>query len=170
MAKRIITKILAPLSSFLAIPFMKEILIFLFSASPFLESRGGLLAASILHMNPVESFIICMLGNILPIPLILIFFDKVIEWMRKGKRLNKIAKRVDKKVEKNKPKIEKYGYIGLIFFVAIPIPGTGAWTACLVASALKLDKKRSFAYTALGVLLASILMMYLTFGLIARFV
>ena len=170
MAKRIISKILAPLSSFLAIPFMKEILIFLFSASPLLESRGGLLAASILHMDPVESFIICMLGNILPIPLILIFFDKVIEWMRKGKRLNKIAKRIDKKVEKNKPKIEKYGYIGLIFFVAIPIPGTGAWTACLVASALKLEKRKSFAYTALGVLLASILMMYLTFGLIARFV
>lgn len=170
MAKKIVAKILAPLSSFLAIPFMKEILIFLFSASPLLESRGGLLAASILHMDPVESFIICMLGNILPIPLILIFFDKVIDWMRKGKRLNKVALRVDKKVEKNKPTIEKYGYIGLIFFVAIPIPGTGAWTACLVASALKLEKKKSFAYTALGVLLASILMMYLTFGLIARFV
>ena len=170
MAKKIVAKILAPLSSFLAIPFMKEILIFLFSASPLLESRGGLLAASILHMNPVESFIICMLGNILPIPLILIFFDKVIDWMRKGKRLNKVALKVDKKVEKNKPTIEKYGYVGLIFFVAIPIPGTGAWTACLVASALKLEKKKSFAYTALGVLLASILMMYLTFGLIARFV
>ena len=170
MAKKIVAKILAPLSSFLAIPFMKEILIFLFSASPLLESRGGLLAASILHMDPVESFIICMLGNILPIPLILIFFDKVIDWMRKGKRLNKVALKVDKKVEKNKPTIEKYGYVGLIFFVAIPIPGTGAWTACLVASALKLEKKKSFAYTALGVLLASILMMYLTFGLIARFV
>ena len=142
----------------------------IFSESPLLESRGGLLAASILHMDPVESFIICMLGNILPIPLILIFFDKVIDWMRKGKRLNKVALKVDKKVEKNKPTIEKYGYVGLIFFVAIPIPGTGAWTACLVASALKLEKKKSFAYTALGVLLASILMMYLTFGLIARFV
>ena len=169
MAKRIVTKILAPLSSFLAIPFMKEILIFLFSASPFMESRGGLIAASILHMDPVESFIICMLGNILPIPLILIFFDKVLDWMRKG-RLKKLAKRVDKKVDKNKPKIEKYGYVGLIFFVAIPIPGTGAWTACLVASALKLGKKKSFLYTALGVLMASVIMMYLTFGLLARYV
>ena len=169
MAKRIVTKILAPLSSFLAIPFMKEILIFLFSASPFMESRGGLIAASILHMDPVESFIICMLGNILPIPLILLFFDKVLDWMRKG-RLKKFARRLDKKVEKNRTKVDKYGYVGLLFFVAIPMPGTGAWTACLVASALKLEKKKSFLYTALGVLMASVIMMYLTFGLLSRYV
>ena len=170
MAKRIVTKILAMLSSFLAIPFMKELLIFLFSASPLLESRGGLLAASILHMNPVESFIICMIGNILPIPLILLLFDKIIEWLRKGKKLNKIAKKIDKKVEKNRSTVDKYGYFGLILFVAIPIPGTGAWTGCLVASALKLDKKKSFLYITFGVLLASILMMYLTFGLLSRFI
>lgn len=170
MAKKIVTKILASLSSFLAIPFMKEVSIFLFSASPFLESRGGLLAASILHMDPLESFIICMFGNILPIPLILLLFDKVIEWLRKGKRLNKIAKKIDKKVEKNRAKVDKYGYLGLILFVAIPMPGTGAWTGCLVASALKLDKKKSFIYISTGVLLASILMMYLTFGLLARFI
>ena len=170
MAKKMITKLLASLSSLLAIPFMKEVLIFLFSASSFLESRGGLLAASILHMDPLESFVICMLGNILPIPLILILFDKVIEWLRKGKRLNKIAKKIDKKVEKNRAKVDKYGYLGLILFVAIPMPGTGAWTGCLVASALKLDKKKSFIYIATGVLLASILMMYLTFGLLARFI
>ena len=170
MARRIVSNILASLSSFLAIPFMKEILIFLFSASPFLESRGGLLAASILHMDPVESFIICMLGNILPLPLILLLFDKVLDWLRKGKRLNKIAKRIDKKVEKNRPTVEKYGYLGLILFVAIPMPGTGGWTGCLVASALKLDKKKSFGYISLGILLASIIMMYLTFGVLARFV
>ena len=169
MAKRIVTKILAPLSSFLAIPFMKELLIVILSMSPFMESRGGLIAASILHMDPVESFIICMLGNILPIPLILLFFDKVLDWMRKG-RLKKFARRLDKKVEKNRTKVDKYGYVGLLFFVAIPMPGTGAWTACLVASALKLEKKKSFLYTALGVLMASVIMMYLTFGLIARFV
>ena len=169
MAKRIVTKILAPLSSFLAIPFMKELLIFILSMSPFMESRGGLIAASILHMDPVESFIICMLGNILPIPLILLFFDKVLDWMRKG-RLKKFARRLDKKVEKNRTKVDKYGYVGLLFFVAIPMPGTGAWTACLVASALKLEKKKSFLYTALGVLMASVIMMYLTFGLLARYV
>ena len=170
MAKRILTKILASLSSFLAIPFMKEMLIFLFSASPFLESRGGLLAASILHMDPVKSFIICMLGNILPLPLILMLFDRVLDWLRKGKRLKKLAKRIDKKVEKNRPTVEKYGYLGLILFVAIPMPGTGGWTGCLVASALKLDKKKSFGYISLGILLASIIMMYLTFGVLARFV
>ena len=169
MAKRIVTKILAPPSSFLAIPFMKELLIFILSMSPFMESRGGLIAASILHMDPVESFIICMLGNILPIPLILLFFDKVLDWMRKG-RLKKFARRLDKKVEKNRTKVDKYGYVGLLFFVAIPMPGTGAWTACLVASALKLEKKKSFLYTALGVLMASVIMMYLTFGLLARYV
>lgn len=169
MAKKIVSDLLAALSSFLAIPLMKEILIFLFSASPLLESRGGLLAASLLHMNPIESFIICMAGNILPIPLILLFFDKILDWMRKG-RLKRFALKLDKKVEKNRHTIDKYGYLGLILFVAIPVPGTGAWTGCLVASALKLDKKKSFLYTALGVLCASILMMYLTFGLLSRFI
>ena len=170
MAKRIVTSIVGSLSSFLAIPFMKELLIFILSMSPVLELRGGLIAASILHMDPIVSLMLCVIGNILPIPLILLFFDKIIEWMRKGKRLNKIAKKVDKKVEKNRPKIEKYGYLGLVFFVAIPLPGTGAWTACLVASALKLGKKKSFLYTAIGTVIAGIITFALTFGILARYV
>ncbi len=95
MAKRFVTKILASLSTFLAIPLMKEILIFVLSMSPILELRGGLIAASLLHMNPIESYIICVIGNILPIPLILLFFDRVLEWMRKGKKLKKIAKKIE---------------------------------------------------------------------------
>ena len=170
MAKRIVTSLVGSLSSFLAIPFMKELLIFILSMSPVLELRGGLIAASILHMDPIVSLMLCVIGNILPIPLILLFFDKIIEWMRKGKRLNKIAKKVDKKVEKNRPKIEKYGYLGLVFFVAIPLPGTGAWTACLVASALKLGKKKSFLYTAIGTVIAGIITFALTFGILARYV
>ena len=170
MAKKIITDILASLSAFLAIPLMKELLIFMLSMSPILELRGGLIAASILHMDPVKSYFICVMGNILPIPLILLFFDKVLNWMRKGKRLNKIAKKVDKKVEKNRPKIEKYGYLGLILFVAIPLPGTGAWTACLVASALKLGRKKSSIYVAIGTAIAGLITVFVTFGILSRFV
>ncbi len=170
MAKRFVTKILASLSTFLAIPLMKEILIFVLSMSPILELRGGLIAASLLHMNPIESYIICVIGNILPIPLILLFFDRVLEWMRKGKKLKKIAKKIDKKVEKNRPKIEKYGYLGLVFFVAIPLPGTGAWTACLVAAALKLGRKKSCLYTAIGTMIAGLITVLVTFGILARYV
>ena len=90
--------------------------------------------------------------------------------MRKSKIkvFNKFALWLDKKVEKNKAKIEKYGYWGLILFVGIPLPGTGAWTGCLIASVLEMNKKKSLIAAILGVFMASIIMMILSFGVISN--
>ena len=86
--------------------------------------------------------------------------------MDENKEKIKISDWLDKKVEKNREKIEKFGFWGLVLFVGIPLPGTGAWTGCLVASALEMDKKKSFLATMIGVAMASIIMMILSFGIL----
>lgn len=146
--------------------FGKELIVFIISLMPILELRGGLIAAALLDLNPVTSYIISIIGNVLPVPFILWFINSILEWMRKSKKFNKIAKWLDKKVEKNKDKIEKFGFWGLVLFVGIPLPGTGAWTGCLVAAVLEMDRKKSFFAAMIGILIASIIMMVLSFGLL----
>lgn len=172
MAEKIVNGIVWSLGSLVTIPFMKEIIVFIISLCPILELRGGLIAASLLNMDPVISYIICMIGNILPIPFILWLINKILNWMRNSKRkkIKGIAKWLDKKVDKHKGQIEKYGYWGLVLFVGIPLPGTGAWTGCLIAAVLEMDKKKSFLAALLGVFIASIIMMLLSFGLLSNII
>ena len=148
------------------IPIFKLLIVFLISLMPILELRGGLIAAALLDLNPISSYIISIIGNILPVPFILWFINSILEWMRNSKRFKKVAKWLDKKVKKNKDSIEKYGFWGLVLFVGIPLPGTGAWTGCLIASVLEMDRKKSFLAAAIGIVMASIIMMILSFGLL----
>lgn len=144
----------------------KRLLVFIISLMPILELRGGILAAELLGLDPVSSYIISVVGNIIPIPFILWFIGSILECMRKSKHFSGVAGWLDKKVEKNRSKIEKFGFWGLVLFVGIPLPGTGAWTGCLVASVLEMDKKKSFIAALIGVVMASIIMMVLSFGLL----
>ena len=150
----------------------REILVFIISVLQILELRGGLLAASLLEVDPLVAYIISIIGNILPVPFILFFIKRIIDWLRKSKVnfFKKIAKFLDEKVEKNKEKIEKYGYLGLILFVGVPLPGTGAWTGCLLAAVLNMDRKKSFACVVCGVLMASIIMMVLSYGIVGKLI
>lgn len=166
MVESIVGFILGLFGSFLKIPFGKEIAVFIISLMPILELRGGLIAAALLNMNPIESYIISMIGNIIPVPFILWLINKILDWMRNSKHLSKVAKWLDKKLNKHKGQIEKYGYLGLILFVGIPLPGTGAWTGCLVAAGLNMNRKKAFIATLIGILMASIIMMILSFGLL----
>ena len=170
MVEKIVGWILGISGGLMALPFGKELLVFIISIMPVLELRGGLIAAALLKMNPVESYIISILGNILPVPFILWFMNSILDWMRKTKLLAKFAKWLDKKVEKHRPQIEKYGFWGLVLFVGIPLPGTGAWTGCLVASVLDMDRKKSFLAAMLGIFMASIIMMIVSFGLLKNIV
>ena len=90
--------------------------------------------------------------------------------MRNSKKLKKVANWLDKKVNKKKGQIEKFGYLGLALFVGIPLPGTGAWTGSLIASVLEMDKKKSFLAIFAGVIMASIIMMIVSFGLVSNIV
>ena len=166
MVEKIVGGIVGLFGGLTAIPFGKEILVFIISLMPILELRGGLIAAALIDLNPISSYIVSIIGNIIPVPFILWFMNSILEWMRNSKRFKKVAKWLDKKVEKNKDKIEKFGFWGLVLFVGIPLPGTGAWTGCLVASVLEMDRKKSILAAALGILMASIIMMILSFGLL----
>ena len=170
MVEKIVAFILSLFSSLKVIPFGKELIVFIISLMPILELRGGLLAASLLNLNPIESYIIAVIGNIIPIPFILWFINSILSWMRKRKKLNKIVKWLDKKIMKHKDQIEKYGFWGLVLFVGIPLPGTGAWTGCLIAAVLEMDRKKSFIAALLGVLMASIIMMLISFGFLKIFI
>lgn len=170
MVEKIVAFILSLFSSLKVIPFGKELIVFIISLMPILELRGGLLAASLLNLNPLESYIIAVVGNIIPIPFILWFINNILNWMRKKKKLEKIVKWLDKKIIKHKDQIEKYGFWGLVLFVGIPLPGTGAWTGCLIAAVLEMDRKKSFIAALIGVLIASIIMMLISFGFLKIFI
>ena len=150
----------------------KEIIVFIISLAPILELRGGLIASSLLGLSIYRGLLISFIGNLIPIPFILLFISKILEWMENSniKWMKKLAKWIHKKANKNKSQIEKYGYIGLMLFVGIPLPGTGAWTGCLVASLLELDKKKSFIYTLFGLVMASIIMIVFSYGILKNLI
>ena len=159
-------------SGLTSLKYGKELIVFIISISPILELRGGMVAGALLGLKPLVTFIVSFIGNIIPIPFILLFIAKILEWMSncKIKMFRKIAKFLHKKANKNKSKIEKYGYIGLVLLVGIPLPGTGAWTGCLVAGLLNMNRKKSFLAVVLGVLLASAIMMIFSYGILNNLV
>lgn len=172
MAENLVNAIIGAFGGVTSIAYGKEILVFIISLMPILELRGGLIAAALLNMNPVTSYIISIIGNVLPVPFILLLITKVLNWMRKSKIsfFNKIAAWLDGKVEKHKGQIEKFGYLGVVLFVGIPLPGTGAWTGSLIASVLELDKKKTFISVLIGIVMASVIMMLLSFGILGNII
>lgn len=168
----IINSIIKLFSGLTALKFGKELIVFIISILPILELRGGLIAASLLNVSPLTGYIVSIIGNTLPVPFILLFINKILDCMGKSKIkwMNKLSKWLDKKARKHKDSIEKYGYLGLTLFVGVPLPGTGAWTGCLAASVLNMDKKKSFISIMLGIIMASIIMMILSYGLLKRIV
>ena len=168
----LINSIINAFSGLVALKYGRELIVFIISLLPILELRGGLIAASLLGVKPLTGYIVSIVGNLIPVPFILLFISKIIDWMEvcKIKWMKKVAKWLRKKADKNKGQIEKYGYIGLILFVGIPLPGTGAWTGCLVASLLNLDRKKSFLCVLAGVVMASIIMMILSYGVLSNLI
>ena len=168
----IINSIIKLFSGLTALKFGKELIVFIISILPILELRGGLIAASLLNVSPLTGYIVSIIGNTLPVPFILLFINKILDCMGKSKIkwMNKLSKWLDKKARKHKDSIEKYGYLGLTLFVGVPLPGTGAWTGCLAASVLNMDKKKSFISIMLVIIMASIIMMLISYGLLKRIV
>lgn len=146
----------------------KDIIIFVISLMPILELRGGLLAATLLEVEFVRAAIICIIGNILPIPIVLLFLKFVLDILSKWSVTKKIVNWLEKKVDEKREQIDRYGYLGLILFVGIPLPGTGAWTGALLAVMLGLDRKKSFLCIILGVLMAAVIMSVLSYGILGN--
>lgn len=151
-------------------PLGKELIVFIISILPLLELRGGLIASALLKISFLKGYIISIIGNVLPIPLVLLFMEKILEFLKKMKLTSKLAIKIEKKILSKRKQIDKYGYLGLLLFVGIPLPGTGAWTGSALASILHLDRKKSFIYIFLGVIMASLIMSIISYGILGKII
>ena len=145
------------------IMFKKYALMFLISMVPLIELRGSIPIGLGMGLNPLWLYIICIVGNMLPVPIIFLFARKVLEWGKDKKIIGKFFTWCLEKGEKGGEKLKKTAgnkgiFFALLIFVGIPLPGTGAWTGTLAASFLNLDFKTSISAVTLGVLLAGIIM------------
>ena len=142
-----------------------ELIAFVISLFPVLEIRGGMIASRLLEIDFIKAFVICYLGNMLPIPFILLFIRKIFSLMRKNKHLRKIVEKLEARSDKKKGTMEKYKEWGLLFFMAIPLPGTGGWTGALIAALMDMRIKKALPIIALGVLVAGLIMSLITYGI-----
>lgn len=141
-----------------------EVIIFIVSLMPILELRGGLIAASLLKVNWLYAFPICVIGNLLPLPFILLFIDKIFAVLKKT-QLKKIVEHFEKKASAKSESVAKHRKLGLFAFVAVPLPGTGGWTGALIASALRVNLKDALPPIVLGVLTAGIIMSLISYAI-----
>ena len=144
----------------------REMVIFIISMIPILELRGGLLAASLLKIPALKAMPICIVGNIIPIPFILLLIRPIFAWLRKTRLFRPLVEKLEKKAMSKSDRISRYEFWGLVLFVGIPLPGTGAWTGALVASLLGIDWKKAFGAIVVGVCMASVIMYILSYVVI----
>lgn len=143
----------------------RELCVFFCSMLPIIECRGAVPLGWGLGLPWWQTVLFSVAGNMLPVPFILLFIRAILRWMANSrvKFLQRVADWLGRKVEKHKGTIEKYSYWGVAIFIAIPLPGTGAWTGTLIAAVLGLEPKKSFFAAVLGVLGATAIMMVLSY-------
>ena len=149
----------------------EELCVFFCSMIPIIELRGAIPMGAVFGMPWWQSYILSVIGNMLPVPIILLFVKAVITWMGKSKVkfFNKIADFLNKRVEKRRGQIEKYSFWGVCFFVAVPLPVTGAWTGSLVAAMIDMKFWKALLSCLFGVMIAGVIMTLISYGVVAIF-
>lgn len=145
---------------------MKDILLtFLVAMVPVVELRGAIPFGVVRGLNIWTAILASVLGNLVPVPFIILFIRRIFAWMRAHMpKLDGLVTRMEKKAEKNRAAVEKYAFWGLAILVAIPLPGTGAWTGALVAAMMEMRLKRAFPAIAIGVVIAGVIVSVVTYG------
>ncbi len=134
---------------------------------PILEIRGAIPVGVASGLDPWLAFAVGFVGNMLPIPILILLTRKIIEWLKKHNVLVKLTAWLENKGSKGAQKVQKYSFWGLFILVAIPLPGTGAWTGALVASLLDMRLKRALPAIAMGVAAAGLIVLLVTYGVIS---
>ena len=130
----------------------KEAIVFIISMIPIVELRGALLVAGpILGVPVAEAIPLSIIGNIVPVPFILLLITPIFTWMKGTKKLKPLVEKMEARAMSKKDQIEKYEFWGLVLFVGIPLPGTGAWTGSLIAALLGVKFKKAFPAVVLGI-------------------
>lgn len=148
----------------------KILMTFLISMVPIIELRGALPVATGAGLDWRIAIPVAVIGNMVPVPFIIIFIKKIFAWMRKvSPKLDKVVVKLENKAFSKRDVIDKYGPWGLFIFVAIPLPGTGAWTGALIAAMLDIPLKKAFPAVACGVIGAGIIVAFVSYGAAALF-
>lgn len=149
------------------------LVVFFVSMVPLIELRGAIPISQIRHLPIIQSYIIAIIGNMLPVPIIYLFARKVLEWGADKPLIGGFFSWCLEKGEKGGKKLQQKAgrglFLALLLFVGIPLPGTGAWTGTLAASILDMDFKSTVVAVMLGVLLAGVIMMGLSFAGVSIF-
>ena len=145
----------------------KYILAFLISMVPLIELRGAIPVGAAMDLPFYLYAPLAVLGNLIPVPFILLYIPRILDWLAKFRAFAGIVAWVRKKADKHSEKILKGAFVGLTLFVLIPLPGTGAWTGALVASLFDLPKRRSMLAITLGVIGCAVIMTLASEGVIS---
>ena len=139
---------------------------FFMAMVPVIELRGAIPYGAGLAGLPIwQATLLAVLGNLLPVPFLVIFTRDIFAWLRKkSPKLNSLVERMEQRADRKKDVVLKYEFWGLMILVAIPLPGTGAWTGALVAAMMDMQLKRAFPAIALGVVIAAFIVTWLTYG------
>lgn len=148
---------------------MPYLVVFLISMIPLIELRGAIPYGLAIGLEPVLTYALAILGNCLPVPFILFFIKRILAAMQASRIrfFRRVATFVIEKGQRGFRKVQKYAVFGLYLFVAIPLPGTGAWTGALIAALLDMRKRYAFPSIFLGVITAGVVMSLITGGVLA---
>lgn len=141
--------------------------VFLCSMTPLIELRGSILIGAGLGLPWFVNYLISIVGNMIPVPFILLFIRKILAWMHKTKHSHGIAEWLEKKAHSKSDRVLRYASLGLTIFVGIPLPGTGAWTGALIAALLDMRMKYSLPAIFAGVLIAGFIVCGVTYGFLS---
>ena len=142
-----------------------EMVVFVVSMVPVLELRGGLIASAILGIDWIVAFPLCVIGNMLPIPFELLFIRKIFELLKKVKGIGTLIEKIDERAKRKGDEISKNKFVlwGVYAFVAVPLPGTGAWTGGLIADILDIRMSKSLPIIAAGVITAGLIISFISY-------
>lgn len=143
-----------------------EATVFIISMIPILELRGGLLVASMLQVPILTAIPLCIIGNIIPIPFILLFIKQIFRWLKPVPGIGKLITKLENRAMGKSDSIKKGEFWGLALFVGIPLPGTGAWTGSLIAALMEIDFKKAIVAELIGIIMATIIMSFVSYGLL----
>lgn len=144
----------------------RELITFIVALLPILECRGGIIVGRLLGMPLLETIIFSVAGNVLPIPFILLFIKRIFKWLKPTRLFGPIVCRIEEKAMKKSEALNRGEFLGLLLFVGIPLPGTGAWTGALIASLIGIRIKKASIAILLGVAMATTIMSLIMYGIL----
>lgn len=140
------------------------IMTFLISMVPVLELRGAIPAGVAGGLSPLVAMAVAIVGNLVPIPFILLFIKKIFAWLKNRPKIRPLVEKLEKRAEGKMETVQRYAWCGLCILVAIPLPGTGAWTGALVAALMDMRIKKAMPAIVLGVVIAGVIITLLSYG------